>query len=402
MRLNQMLALAVVAFLVPVAAATAASYEVIYRFKGGSDGQWPVGGVTIGADGALYGLAEDYCGQVYRLTPPKDGSGKWRKQTLWSFTPDVGGCYPGAGKLVVVGRGDSLAIYGAVSEKGRKGGGSVFRLTPDSSSPTGYRLALLHEFSGTKGPNNSLVRSANGDLYGTTQYPASIFRLSPEPEPATWSRTVLYRFPSAQSAWARTGLTVDNIGVLYGTTFQGGKFGLGSLYRLLPPAASETKWNFETLYNFSEQSEGNSPNSTVTLGPDGSLFSTTDRGSPASGLGTTFRIFFNGSTWKKEMLRAFGQGEDGSPNFDSSPYLIGNGSLLGSAVRTLYRLDPPSRAGRPWKFRVIHRFGRGSDGDYAIGTLVRGADGAFYGVTQGGGGTEPDGTGWGTVYRYVP
>jgi uncharacterized repeat protein (TIGR03803 family) len=66
------------AVFVPLHAARAAHPEtVLYSFKGGSDGQYPLGGLIMDSAGNLYGTTEEggglrcrgSCGTVFKLAP---------------------------------------------------------------------------------------------------------------------------------------------------------------------------------------------------------------------------------------------------------------------------------------------------------------------------------------------
>jgi uncharacterized repeat protein (TIGR03803 family) len=83
-----MLAVLVMALMLPTAAGATSKYKALYRFKGGSDGANPSAGLIFDATGSLYGTTEgggsSNGGVVFKLTPNTDGS--WTESVLHSFT----------------------------------------------------------------------------------------------------------------------------------------------------------------------------------------------------------------------------------------------------------------------------------------------------------------------------
>jgi len=134
---------------------------VLHSFAGGSsDGQYSSGSVAVDKAGNFYGTtykggADDY-GVVWEVS-------KKRKETiLHSF---AGGssdaCYTVAG--VVLDSEDN--VYGNSSLCGASGEGTAWKLSKKGT------LTLLHSFAGGSDgavPYGELLRTANGELYGTT------------------------------------------------------------------------------------------------------------------------------------------------------------------------------------------------------------------------------------------
>jgi uncharacterized repeat protein (TIGR03803 family) len=102
---------------------------VLYAFQGGSDGRNPNGGLVRDAQGNLYGTAsvggdlrcirKTSCGLVFRLAP--DGT-----FTILHAFEKADGIYPMAG-LTIDADGN---LYGTTSQGGTFGQGTVFELTP--------------------------------------------------------------------------------------------------------------------------------------------------------------------------------------------------------------------------------------------------------------------------------
>ena len=113
--------------------------SVLYTFTGGADGLAPSGNLAFDSKGNLYG-ATTYgglsticaasqqlpgCGVVFELTPAAGGSGPWSEQVLYTFKDGADGGYPF--NLTMDSKGN---LYGVANQGGKRGQGTVFRLTP--------------------------------------------------------------------------------------------------------------------------------------------------------------------------------------------------------------------------------------------------------------------------------
>ena len=109
-------------------------HTVLYSFSGGADGGEPYKGVTLDAEGNLYGTAvtggsgscEGGCGVAYKLT---NSGGTWTQTVIHSFTGGDDGSGPGAG-LTIDKRGN---LYGMAPTGGANGLSVIFQLHPDQS-----------------------------------------------------------------------------------------------------------------------------------------------------------------------------------------------------------------------------------------------------------------------------
>ncbi|MGA2905233.1 MAG: choice-of-anchor tandem repeat GloVer-containing protein [Candidatus Korobacteraceae bacterium] len=98
--------------------------NVLYTFGGGSDGAYPEAGVVLGSAGNLYGttLMGGYgYGTVFELTPSASG---WTETILHNFQGGSDGSYPMGG----VTQGIYYGTVGTTSQAGTNGGGTVFVL----------------------------------------------------------------------------------------------------------------------------------------------------------------------------------------------------------------------------------------------------------------------------------
>jgi uncharacterized repeat protein (TIGR03803 family) len=146
---------------------------VLYSFKSGSDGGQPYAGLIMDAKGGLYGTtvgggSAGY-GSVFKLTP--SGSGSYTKSTLYSFLGPPHSAEP-TGGLTAVGGGLALAaggkVIGMASSGGNQGYGTVYELTSSSGS---YQETVLWNFGGEgdgKTPYGSVLLDKQGVIYGTT------------------------------------------------------------------------------------------------------------------------------------------------------------------------------------------------------------------------------------------
>lgn len=79
---------------------------------------------------------------------------------------------------------------------------------------------------------------------------------------------------------------MDAAGNLYGTTYQDGPYGQGSVFELTD---SYGGWTYTTLHDFTGGSDGGSPASNVTFDANGNLYGTASGGG-WSGQGVVWEI----------------------------------------------------------------------------------------------------------------
>jgi uncharacterized repeat protein (TIGR03803 family) len=99
----------------------------LYTFTGGADGAYPLGGLFVSSSGALYGVTElggnFGSGNVYELAST---NGHWRQTVLHSFTNGVDGGRPSTG-VTLDAQGN---IFGQAADGGTYGFGTAFEITP--------------------------------------------------------------------------------------------------------------------------------------------------------------------------------------------------------------------------------------------------------------------------------
>jgi uncharacterized repeat protein (TIGR03803 family) len=208
--------------------------ETVLHSFAGSDGAYPIGSHLIkDRQGNLYGTTwsggSTGQGTVFKL----DSAGVLT--VLHSFTgPDGAGPI---GDVLMDRRGD---LYGTTTGGGSAGAGTVFKLD------TAGNEVVLHSFSGPPGdgtyPSKGVVMDKEGNLYGITVYGGSsgsgvVFKLDP-----SGKETVLHNFTDTpDGSYPLGSLTWDSKGQLYGTTQNGGDYGLGTVFRLVPCAIRDKK-----------------------------------------------------------------------------------------------------------------------------------------------------------------
>jgi uncharacterized repeat protein (TIGR03803 family) len=207
----------------------------VYTFTGLGDGGQPTSGVILDPSGNLYGTASwagaGYDGLVFQMVP---GIACYQENILYAFTGGSDGKYPVAGLV----RDAAGNLYGATSQLGSAGGGTVFELTPSNG---GWTFHLLYSLSGSgssPGPLRNLSLDAAGDVYGTTYAGGaygygSIFKLTPGN--GTWTYTSLHDFTNGNDgAYPYSNVVFDANGNLYGTASQGGANNFGVVWEITP------------------------------------------------------------------------------------------------------------------------------------------------------------------------
>lgn len=276
---------------------------VVHSLAGAtSEGAVPYSGLIQATDGNLYGTSyaggEKSLGTVYRVG--LDGT----YATVFSFHNDSQLPYQPYAALV---QGPDGALYGTSLRGGQQNLGTLFRLTLDGT------LTTLVSFNGTNGsnPEGQLIVGADGALYGTTMTGGdndrgTIYKVLLSG--TTGTQTVLYSFPTMATfdangngintigANPRAGLRLGADGNFYGTAYQGGASGYGTVYRMTPAGV------VTVLHTFGgAPTDGARPLAPVTVMADGTLYGTTSSGGGGSG-GVAWRIAADG-TWS--LLHSF-------------------------------------------------------------------------------------------------
>jgi len=195
------------------------------------DGAEPRAGLVMDASGNLYGTTYEGgnnsqcggygCGSVFEMSPPVSGK-HWSFKTLIDFNGIDGALVRGGVTL-----GANGALFGSTIYGGTHNAGIVFSLTPQSGR---WQFASLYSFDGINGlqPTGDLAFDNAGNLYGATYEGGtndwgSVFQLVPGEN--GWTENVLYNFAVSGKGYGANpfgGVMVDSAGDLYLTANQGG------------------------------------------------------------------------------------------------------------------------------------------------------------------------------------
>jgi uncharacterized repeat protein (TIGR03803 family) len=299
------------------------------------------------SDGYFYGTtnlgAAKSEGTIFKM----DTSGNLA--TLHSFTGGADGGRPSGGLI----QANDGYLYGATSVGGTAGAGVVFR------TDTSGNITTLYSFSGGTdgyGPMGSLIQGTDGYFYGVTQnggdlnceiLPTSgcgtIFRID-----STGTLATLYSFQGlADGANPSAALLQGNNGLFYGTALYGGNpacavsayTGCGTIFQI------DSAGNFTTMHEFSGNSEGGVPYSSLIQASDGDFYGTAIAGGDLSCSVTV--------------------------SSESSPTYTGCG--------TIFKMDSAGNVSPLYTFT-----GAPSDGSNPSSSLLQ-SGGYFYGTTKWGG-----------------
>jgi uncharacterized repeat protein (TIGR03803 family) len=194
--------------------ARAQTFSVLYDFgtnTGDPVQPWSPGTIAQGRDGNLYSTAPEggtgSCGAIFRVTP------KGTLSVLYSFV-GTNGCFPLSGLTL----GTDGNFYGTTSSGGASNDGTIFKITP------GGTLTVLHSFAGPDGsyPNAPPIEGTDGNFYGTTKEGGAnqdeygtVYKITPSGKITTlYSFDTLYGSPVAP-------LVQGTDGDFYGTTLGG-------------------------------------------------------------------------------------------------------------------------------------------------------------------------------------
>jgi uncharacterized repeat protein (TIGR03803 family) len=304
---------------------TGYAFSVLHAFASGTDGAAPTARVVAGPQGHLYGTTSaggGGGGTVFELS----GAPTPRQETvLYAFKNAADGYAPSAGDLSFDAAGN---IYGTTGAGGAYKGGTVYELSPGKS---GWTEKVLYNFGRVHDgavPYAGVIRSAAGDLFGTTSAggdagDGTVFELSRKG--SVWSETILHSFSGKNDGLVPyAGLTYDKAGNIYGAATDGGSAGGGTLFVLKPEGGA---WHYQTL--FSVPGWGISgPFRTPLVDAAGNILATTHcDGTDSSG--SVFELKHSGTTWSYDPLYNFTGGSDGQYVF-SGPVLDTFGDLAGT------------------------------------------------------------------------
>jgi uncharacterized repeat protein (TIGR03803 family) len=199
------------------------SLSTIYQFSGAYSRDAPL---IQASDQFLYGTTaiggSANCGAVFQMST----AGVLLQSV--PFLCNAGGSFPGP--LMQASDGN---FYGTTTEGGVKNQGTIFKMTPD------FQLSILYTFLGQSNggvdgadPLPGLIQATDGNLYGATTEGGSfgegtLFRISTD---GTYE--LLYSFGGSTGVFPEGNLMQHTNGMLYGTASKGGAKKLGTVYQV--------------------------------------------------------------------------------------------------------------------------------------------------------------------------
>jgi len=288
---------------------------------------------------------------------------------LYSFQQNGIDGYSPSSRLV---RDTSGNLYGTTIWGGLYGYGTIFRLDPSGTE------TILYNFADDPSVGNpgvgTLLLDSDGNLYGITS--AAVFEFNID----SGSFIILHAFSGgSDGSDPDGGLFRDTAGNLYGTTWYGGTYDWGTVFKI------DAAGNFVTLASL-PKNEG------CPTGPgwatNGNVYILLMLGG-TSGEGALAQITATGQV---NTIYSFTQTNGGYPWLLPTGLLQDkSGNVYGTAIQAGGRIHTD---GTVWQFskntrtlKVLHTFSSsGSQGAEPYGTLVLDKAANLYGVTASGGG----------------
>ena len=310
-------------------------------------------------------------------------------QTLYSFpTSGNDGHFPYAGLV----QGSDGNFYGTTAAGGPNDHGTVFKITPGGVLTT---LVTFTGFSGAnpgRNPVGGLVQGrSDGLFYGTTQ-DGGLFGLGTVYKMTSGGGlTVLHEFDATYGAQPAAGLMEDASinGNFYGTAQYGGPSSLGTVFRVTSGGG------LTLMYNFTGTANGRRPLAGLVQGRSDGLFYGTTFGDPGvNNYGTVFKMDSQGVL---TTLHAFNLTDGSAPQAGLVEDVNNNGEFYGTTYQggannhgTVFKVTSSGTFTAKVNFL-------GTDGSDPRGGLVQGSDGNFYGTTYQGGANN-----LGTLFKMTP
>ena len=354
--------------------AASQQFTTLYNFTNNVSGGGPLTSVVL-ASNTLYGTSTGDAGigsygNVYAVNT--DGTGF---RNVYRFTGGKDGYYP-VGGLVI----SSNVLYGTAYYGGTNGNGAVFAINASSGAFTNlYSFSALVNFTNTDGanPRSGLILSGR-TLYGATynggMRNGTVFAVNTDGTGFTNLHTFTHSGSEGNQLYATLVLSGST---LYGTTSQGGSgSGWGTIFSLNTNGTA-----FTVLYNFGTNAAvgGYNPYAGLVLSSN-VLYGTTQNGGSGS-LGTIFAINTNGTGIR--VLHNFTYA-DGLQSWGT--LALSSNTLFGTAYSggtgnygTVYAINTDGMG-----FTNLHNFYYATDGEGPEAGLTL-AGHALYGTAYSGG-----------------
>jgi uncharacterized repeat protein (TIGR03803 family) len=241
------------------------AYTVLHEFNG--DGAYPNGAPIQATNGNLYGTTRlttyntGTYGTVYEITSAGVFS------TIYTQNPANGTMF-----LSPLIQGTDGNLYATAYNGGDYNCGTIMKLSTSGVLLQYYSFAC----GATAYPIGALIQATDGNFYGTTSGDATstglgtVFKVTRQ-----LAVTTLYSFEGGteDGEFPECSLTQGTDGYLYGTTYEGGTFGYGTIFRIT------TSGDYSLLYSF-PLDIGAGPNAPPMQHTSGLFYGTTLYGGP--------------------------------------------------------------------------------------------------------------------------
>ncbi len=344
-------------------------------------GKNPNGALIKGNDGNYYGMT--FAGGTYNFGTIFNITPAGIVTVLHHFNGVTDGANP-TGSLTL---GVDGNFYGLTNIGGANQYGTIFKLTAAGV------FSVIRSFSyGTDGanPNGQMVIALDGNFYGITRRGGStgngtIFKLTPAGV-FTVIKT-LSAIAAIDGAYCYGSLAAGIDGNLYGSTSGGGTNGNGTIFKVTPAGV------YTVLRQINQLTDGYSNRNGLVQAADGFLYGTNYAGGKY-GHGTIYKISAAGIF---SVLRHLAYATDGSGPAVS--LVIGtDGNFYGMNKSggafnngTIFKITPAGI------YTVLRSLKSATDGGFPFGSLLKGIDGNFYGMTSEGGTNF-----FGTAFKITP
>jgi len=274
-------------------------------------------------------------------------------------------------------------FYGTTTFGGPALHGNVVRITPTGELSTLYDFCSRPHCLDGANPYTPPILGSDGNLYGVTIAGGStanggagwgtVYKLTLDGH-----LTTLYAFCTGDlpclDGDSPAGLMQAADGTLYGTTFEGGQFNAGTLFKLTPAG------KFSMVHNFCSSAscaDGQWPVSAPIQGTDGNLYGITLLGGKANA-GVLYNVTPAGRSNVVHTFLCF----SGSCNLGGQPNSVmqdvagnlfgatGGGGAFGEG--TIFKITPNHQYSNLYTFS-----------GFSPKVLMRANDGNFYGITDG-------------------
>jgi uncharacterized repeat protein (TIGR03803 family) len=181
-------------------------------------------------------------------------------------------------------------------------------------------------------------------------------------------------------------------GNFYGTTFEGGAYSQGNVFRMTPTG------KLNSIYSFCSQpncADGQRPESPPVLGSDGNLYGVANSGGSSANSGVVYKMTLGGKITTLYSFCATRPCNDGQ--YPTGVILASDGDFYGTTTSggefgsgTIFKIGPTGT------FKLLYTFcslANCADGGIPLFPPMQGSDGNLYG------GTNAGGNGGGEVYE---